>query len=166
MNRVCIPAFKIYPRAQPPLSASAAAPWSRSPSSLTAFIAVASSWTFLLLALPLPLPKVYSQQEVEGFPGGSVVKNLPANAGDTGSVPGPGRSHMQQSNSAQAPWLLGLCSRAWELQLWQPACPRVPAPQQEKPCNEKSIHRNWRVAPACRNPRKASVATKTQHDQK
>ena len=27
-----------------------------------------------------------------GFPGGSVVKNLPASAGDTGSVPGSGRS--------------------------------------------------------------------------
>ena len=26
------------------------------------------------------------------FPGGPMVKNLPANAGDTGSVPGPGRS--------------------------------------------------------------------------
>ena len=26
------------------------------------------------------------------FPGGSVVKNLPANAGDVGSVPGLGRS--------------------------------------------------------------------------
>ena len=28
------------------------------------------------------------------FPGGLVIKNLPANAGDTGSIPGPGRSHM------------------------------------------------------------------------
>ena len=28
------------------------------------------------------------------FPGGTVVKNPPANAGDTGSIPGPGRSHM------------------------------------------------------------------------
>ena len=27
-----------------------------------------------------------------GFPGGTVVKNLPANARDTGSIPGPGRS--------------------------------------------------------------------------
>ena len=27
-----------------------------------------------------------------GFPGGSVVKNSPANAGDMGSIPGPGRS--------------------------------------------------------------------------
>ena len=29
---------------------------------------------------------------LEGFPGGSVVKNLPANAGDVGSIPGSGRS--------------------------------------------------------------------------
>ena len=33
-----------------------------------------------------------------GFPGGAVVKNPPANAGDTGSSPGPGRSHMPQSH--------------------------------------------------------------------
>ena len=32
------------------------------------------------------------------FPGGSVVKNPAANAGDTGSVPGPGRSHMPRGN--------------------------------------------------------------------
>ena len=36
--------------------------------------------------------KNYSQ----GFPGGAVVENLPANAGDTGSSPGLGRSHMPQ----------------------------------------------------------------------
>ena len=33
-----------------------------------------------------------------GFPGGSVVENLPADAGDQGSIPGPGRSHMPRSN--------------------------------------------------------------------
>ena len=32
------------------------------------------------------------------FPGGAVVKNPPANGGDTGSSPGPGRSHMPESN--------------------------------------------------------------------
>ena len=32
------------------------------------------------------------------FPGGSVVKNPPANAGDMGLIPDPGRSHMLQSN--------------------------------------------------------------------
>ena len=29
---------------------------------------------------------------VMGFPGGLVVKNVPANAGDSGSIPGLGRS--------------------------------------------------------------------------
>ena len=33
-----------------------------------------------------------------GFPGGAVVENLPANAVDTGSSPGLGRSHMPRSN--------------------------------------------------------------------
>ena len=33
-----------------------------------------------------------------GFPGGAVVKNPPASAGDTGSSPGPGRSHVPRSN--------------------------------------------------------------------
>ena len=33
-----------------------------------------------------------------GFPGGAVVKNPSANAGDTVSIPGQGRSHMPQSN--------------------------------------------------------------------
>ena len=33
-----------------------------------------------------------------GFPGGSVVKSLPANAGDTGSIPDPGRSHVLGGN--------------------------------------------------------------------
>ena len=36
-----------------------------------------------------------------GFPGGAVVENLPANAGDTGSSPGLGRSHMPRSSWAQ-----------------------------------------------------------------
>ena len=32
------------------------------------------------------------------FPAGSVIKNPPANAGDTGSISDSGRSHMLQSN--------------------------------------------------------------------
>ena len=34
-----------------------------------------------------------------GFPGGTVVKNPPANAGNTGSSPGPGRSHITEQLS-------------------------------------------------------------------
>ena len=37
-----------------------------------------------------------------GFLGGSLVKNPPANAGDTCLIPGPGRSHMPWSK--QSPW--------------------------------------------------------------
>ena len=64
--------------------------------------------------------QVWTETEIQGFPGGSVVKNPPANAGDMGSIPGPGGSHMPQSNQAHTPQLLSLCSRAH-------------APQQEKP---------------------------------
>ena len=48
-----------------------------------------------------------------GFPGGAVVENLPANAGDTGSSRGLGRSHVPQSGWAREPQLLSL--RVWSL---------------------------------------------------
>ena len=34
----------------------------------------------------------------QGFPGGSVVESLPAKAGDTDSILGPGRSYMPKGN--------------------------------------------------------------------
>ena len=54
------------------------------------------------------------------FPGGPLVKNPPANSGDTGSILGPGRSHMPRGSGAHVPQLLS------------PRCPPC-APQQEKP---------------------------------
>ena len=53
------------------------------------------------------------KEEIRGFPGGAVVENLPANAGDTGSSPGLGRSHMPRSNWAREPQLLSLS--VWSL---------------------------------------------------
>ena len=53
------------------------------------------------------------RNEIGGFPGGAVVENLPANAGDMGSSPGLGRSHMPWSNWACEPQLLSL--RIWSL---------------------------------------------------
>ena len=71
------------------------------------------------------------------FPGGTVVKNLPANAGDTGSIPGPGRSHMLWSNYTHEPQLLSPRATTTE------ACvPRARALQQVSHHNEKSVHRN------------------------
>ena len=42
-----------------------------------------------------------------------MVENLPVNAGDTGSSPGLGRSHMPRSNWAREPQLLS--PRIWSL---------------------------------------------------
>ena len=44
----------------------------------------------------------YFKNEEQDFPGVSMVKNLPANAGDMGSIPDPGRSHVQLSRWATA----------------------------------------------------------------
>ena len=56
-----------------------------------------------------------------------MVKNLPANAGDTGSVPGLGRSHLPRGSSACAPQLL------------KPVHPTARAPQ-EKPLQWEATH--------------------------
>ena len=36
--------------------------------------------------------------QVKDFPGGTEDKNSPANAGDKGSIPGPGGFHIPRSN--------------------------------------------------------------------
>ena len=55
------------------------------------------SWTSLKLKFSA-LQKALSKEQKEGFPGDAVVKNPPAHAGDTGSIPGLGRSHMPWSS--------------------------------------------------------------------
>ena len=51
----------------------------------------------------------------KGFPGDLVVKSPPANAGDTGSIPGSGRSPGEgNGNPLQYPWLGNAMDRgAW-----------------------------------------------------
>ena len=43
-------------------------------------------------------PGSINNEQAVGFPGGAVAENPPANAGDVGLSPGPGRSHILQSN--------------------------------------------------------------------
>ena len=69
-----------------------------------------------------------------------MVEGPPADAGDVGSSPGPGKSHMPRSSWARAPRLLSLCSGAREPQLLSPRAaiagarvPRARAPQRERP---------------------------------
>ena len=38
------------------------------------------------------------KEQLSGYPGGTMVKNPPADAEDTGLSPGPGRYHMPWSN--------------------------------------------------------------------
>ena len=66
------------------------------------------------------------------FSGGPVVKNPPVKAGDTGSIPVPGRPHVPQGNSALEPQLLSLYSRAGELQQARQAQWEAHALKQEK----------------------------------
>ena len=87
-----------------------------------------------------------------------MVKNPPANAGDMGSSPGLGRSHMPQSNWAHVPQLQSLHSRAHEPQLLslhattaEAHAPRAHALQQEKPPQWETRALQRRVAPAHRN---------------
>ena len=74
--------------------------------------------------------KIQPNSALQGFPGGAVVKNPPANAGDTGSSPGLGRSHMPRSNYAHAPQLL------------KPACLEPMLGNKRSHCNEKQAHHN------------------------
>ena len=55
------------------------------------------------------------------FPSGTVDKNLPASAWDTGSIPGPGRLHMSwAAKQAHVPQPPSLHSRAYKPQLRSP----------------------------------------------
>ena len=53
------------------------------------------------------------KKSFRGFPGGAVVESLPAGAGDMGSSPGLGGTHMPRSGWAREPQLLSL--RVWSL---------------------------------------------------
>ena len=92
----------------------------------------------------------------EDFPGGSVVKNLPCNVGDTDSIPGSGRSHMSGSNWALAPQLLSLFSRALELQYWALHAP-------EPRLHNKGSHHNEKPMYCTRESPRAAM--RTQHSQ-
>ena len=65
----------------------------------------------------------------QDFPSDTVDRNPPASAGDMNSIPGPGRSHMPQSNLAQM------------RQLLKYVCLEPVLHNRRSPCNEKPRHR-------------------------
>ena len=100
-----------------------------------------------------------------GFPGGAVVERPPVSAGDTGSIPGPGGSHMRRSNWAHAPQLLSPRSRAREPQLLSPHATATEArmPRARAPQREATAMSSPHSPQPEKNPR---AATKTQRGQK
>ena len=97
--------------------------------------------------------EINEKEMKEGFPGGAVVENLPANAGDMGSSPGLGRSHMPRSKWAREPQLLSLC--VWSL------CSATRGRDSERP-----THRDEGWPPLAATRESPHTKTKTQHTQK
>ena len=87
------------------------------------------------------------------FPGGTVVKNLPANAGDTGSSLGPGRSHMPVRHNYWACALEPASHNCWSpwATTTEARAPRALDLQQEKPLQWEAHAPQRRVAPPRRN---------------
>ena len=79
---------------------------------------------------------LFNISQLRDFPGGAEVGRLPANAGDVGSSPGPGRYRMP-------PQLLSLRATTTEARV-----PRAFALQQEKPPQWDARAPQGRVAPA------------------
>ena len=99
------------------------------------------------------------------FSGGPVVKNSPANAGDSGSISDPGMSHILQGNKVRAPQIMRpalkpmSCSYwAWVPQLLKPGCPRAHAPQEKPPQEAHTLQPG--SSPCSRNYRKPVCSNK------
>ena len=91
------------------------------------------------------------------FPGGAVVGSLPANAGDTGSSPGLGESHMLRSDWAREPQLLSL--RVWSL------CSATGGAGGGRD-SERPVHGDEEWPPLAATGGGPRTETKTQHSQK
>ena len=80
------------------------------------------------------------------FPGGSVVKNPPSNAGDMGSTPGWGtripHAMEQLSPCTTTTELACLDKRARVLQTTEPTHSGAHVPQLQSPCALETVHNN------------------------
>ena len=83
-----------------------------------------------------------------GLPWCPVVKYPPANAGDKGATPGPGRSHLLWSNQARVPQQLNLYSGAQERHYWSPCTLEHVLHNKRSHPSEKPQPHICKVAPA------------------
>ena len=96
-----------------------------------------------------PQSKNLKNQWSRGFPGDSVVKNPPANAGDACSVPGLGRCNMLPALEQLSPvlQLLSLCSRAGSHSYWRLRALVARLRIKRSYRDEKPVRHNQRLAP-------------------
>ena len=87
----------------------------------------------------------------QGFPGGAVVESLPANAGDMGSSPGLGGSHVPRSDWAREP------------QLRAPVHLEPVLRNKRGHDSERPAHRDEEWPPLAATRESPSTETKTQH---
>ena len=90
-----------------------------------------------------------------------MVENLPASAGDTGSSPGLGRSHVPRSNWAREPQLLSLRATITE-----PACLEPVLRNKTGRDSERPAHRDEEWPPLAATGESPRTETKTQHSHK
>ena len=89
-----------------------------------------------------------------GFPGGAAVENPPANAEDTGSGPGLGRSHVQRSKLG--PWAT----------IAEPARLEPVLGNKRGHDGERPTHRDEEWPPPATTRESPRTETKTQHSHK
>ena len=89
-----------------------------------------------------------------GFPGGAVVENLPANAGDMGSSPGLGRSHIAAEQLG--PWAT----------ITEPARLEPVLHNRRSRDSERPAHRDEEWTLLAATGERPRTKTKTQHNHK
>ena len=93
------------------------------------------------------------------FLGGPVIKNPPANAENTGSIPTLGRFHILQGNWARA-------RKPMSHNYWSPAFSRACTLQQEKPSQREARTPLLECSPRLPLLEKAHTTAKIQNSQK
>ena len=97
---------------------------------------------------PQDFTHTHTHTHTHNFPGGPVVKNRPANAGDVGLIPGPRRAHQLQSSKAPwattiepvpwSPWATTtetIYHNYWNHSAWRPCLATREASTTRSPCS-------------------------------
>ena len=94
---------------------------------------------------------VWQKSEEGSFPGSSVVKNQPANAGDPGSIPDQEDPTYQRATKSRHCNYWACALERESRNYWSLHALESVLGNKRRYCNEKPAHGNQRVAPALHN---------------